>query len=177
MSSNVTVVGVPRVGRNQRFSPSDATAPTPPNMGTNNDPRPSTVAVIRGPSVGNRVHHRLRPSSAERENRLQPRSEIVAWNDEPMPSEEATPIAGAPNVRDHSNSGACDTEAWARPELGGPPVTDDQLAACGRRASPLSVWEVQPARNATARAATPSARATRGVVAGPTDPPSSALPW
>lgn len=94
-----------------------------------------------------------------------------------MPSDEATPIAGAPNVRDHTNSGDCDTDECARPEFGGPPVTDDQLAAWGSRAPPLSVLEVHPASRPTATATRARARTVRAVVAGPTDPPSSALPW
>ena len=105
------VVGMPRVPANQRFSPSADTAPTPPYMGTNSDPRPSTVAVIRGPSVGRRRHHRLRPSSAVSAKRLHPRSETVAWKNVPIPSEPATPVAGAPSGRDQRSPGDSETAA------------------------------------------------------------------
>lgn len=50
-------------------------------------------------------------------------------------------------------------------------MTDDQLAACPRRASPLSVFEAHPAATPTARAATASARAVRGIDARATVPP------
>ena len=171
MSINVTVVGTPRVAANHRFSPSAATAATPPYAGTNSEPRPSTVAVMRGPSVGIREHHRLRPSSAVRAKRLQPRSETVAWNDVPIPSEEATPIAGAPSVRDQSSSGESDTPACARDEFGGPPATDDQLAAWPRRAPPLGVSDAQPEATPRASPATTRDRTVRGNDAGATGPP------